>query len=63
MEQMREEHDIAMIDRAGREEAAEGLWRVVVESTPKALILFILLILTFDCSAAWGSDALVCLGT
>ena len=27
MEQMREQHDMAMIDRAGREEAAEGLWR------------------------------------
>ena len=27
MEQMREEHDMAMIDRADREEAAEGLWR------------------------------------
>ena len=26
-EQMREEHDMAMIDRADREEAAEGLWR------------------------------------
>ena len=27
MEQMREEHDMAKIDRAGREEAVEGLWR------------------------------------
>ena len=27
MEQMREKHDIAMIVRAGSEEAAEGLWR------------------------------------
>ena len=53
----------AMIDRAGREEATEGLERMWLNRHFKTLILFILLTLTFYHSAAWGSEALVCFGT
>ena len=46
-----------MIDKAGRKEAAEGLWieRMWLNQCLKALILFILLILTFYYTVLHGA--------
>ena len=41
----------------------KGSGENVAKLTPQDLDFIDLLILTFDYSAVWGSDALVCLGT
>ena len=53
----------AMIDIGQAEKKLKGSEQNVTESTPQVIDFFILLILTIYYSAAWGSDALVCLGT